>query len=139
MLLPTQHDQRHIKQAKHNELLLKEDCFPNPCNQENLQYKDWNATIVFYAALHYLEAYLHAKGLKANFMSHRERNDYLKNVASIKDQSINKILVTYLQLYKLSRLARYNPCYYLYVRPRDLCKYIKFAFKELPKILKLST
>ena len=63
MTLPIQHEKRHITQAKHNDNLLNEKCFPDPCNQSNLGYKDWMTTVCFYTALHYVEAYLHINGI----------------------------------------------------------------------------
>lgn len=138
MTLPASHEQRHIAQSKHNEYLLNENCFPDPCTQTLLEYKDWTATIAFYAALHYVDAYLHVKGFRATFQNHRERNDYLKNVVSVKDRAIGNVLRRYIALYKFSRLARYRPCFYHYVRLQDLCDHVKFALEELPRALNFS-
>jgi len=137
MTLPIQPDQRHIKQAEHNSDLLHESCFPDPCVHPNPEYKDWTATIAFYIALHYVQAYLHRKGFKTIFKNHFERNDYLKNDASVKDARIARVLVNYLSLYKLSRNARYTACSFHYMRTRDLCHYFKFALNDLPKMLGL--
>ncbi len=137
MTLPTQQDRRHVVQAKHNVDLLNENCFPNPYSQKPSKYKDWIGTVAFYAALHYVQAYLCANGWKTVFISHRERNDYLKKIVSIKDRKVDKILPKYLGLYKFSRRTRYRPCFYHYIRPRDLCSHYKFALEDLPKTLSL--
>jgi hypothetical protein len=134
-MLPIKHDQRHIKQASHNASLLKEACFPDPCITAKVKYKDWTATVAFYIALHHISAYLHQNSYKAEFKSHRERNDYLKTIASLKDRKIRKILGRYLTLYKFCRRVRYSPCQYGYVRLNDLCKHVQFALKDLPKEL----
>lgn len=138
MTLPTTHHQRHATQARHNEDLLNEKPFPDPCTQTSLKYKDWTATIAFYVALHYIQAYLHIKGFRTAFRSHRERNDYLKTVVSIRDRAIDQVLSRYIGLYKFSRSARYRPCFYHYVRLQDLCSHLNFALKDLPRILRLT-
>lgn len=138
MTLPIQQDKRHVVQAKHNSNLLDENCFPEPCSGKPSQYKDWTATIAFYVALHYVQAYLHANNWRTAFVSHRDRNDYLKNFVYIRDRKIRKILSKYLSLYKLSRLARYRPCHYHYIKLQDLCSHYRFALYDLPKILNLS-
>lgn len=136
--LPIDHDKRHRKQADHNCELLHENCFPDPCTVENLKYKDWTTTVAFYSALHYIEAYLHFKGFRTKFDNHRERNDYLKNVASVQDKKINKILQKYIELCNLSWTARYTACHYHYIDKNVLCKYVKFALLELPKELSIT-
>jgi hypothetical protein len=139
MTLPTKPDQRHVTQATHNECLLNEACFPDPCTQKNINYKDWTATIAFYAALHYIQAYLHVKGLRTSFRNHRDRNDYLKNFVSVRDRTVSGILPKYIGLFKLSRLVRYRPCSYHYVSLNYLCSNLKFALEDLPRALKLSS
>lgn len=135
MTLPLQPDQRHVTQAKHNESLLSESCFPDPCSQTNLKYKDWTVTTVFYVALHYIEAYLHQHNYRTSFTSHSDRNDYLKNVVSVTDRKIAHILTKYLALYKLSKVARYRACSYHYLNVRDICDYFTFALKDMPRVL----
>jgi hypothetical protein len=137
MTLPLQLDKRHITQAKHNESLLSESCFPNPCSQTNLNYKDWTVTIAFYVALHYLEAYLHQHNFRTSFISHTDRNDYLKRIASLSDRKIARVLDKYLALYKLSKYTRYTACSYHYLGISDLCDCFTFALKELPQTLGL--
>jgi len=137
MTLPLEPAQRHVTQAKHNVELLHEVCFPDPCSKSNVKYRDWTVTVSFYIALHYLEAYLHVKGFRTTFMSHRERNDYLKNDASLKDGNIDDILPNYLSLFDLCNLARYRACQYHYMKESDICMYWKFALEDLPKKLNL--
>lgn len=137
MTLPTQPDKRHVAQAKHNNDLLDESCFPDPRSGKPSRYKDWIGTVAFYVALHYVEAYLCANGWRWIFVGHRERNDYLKRVVSVRDRKIGKILPKYLGLYKYSTLTRYRPCFYHYVRLNDLSSHYKFALEDLPKALKL--
>lgn len=139
MALPLNQDQRHVMQASHNEQLLNEAIFPDPCvvNPQTCNYKDWMITVSFYIALHYIHAYLHRKNYRTYFKSHKQRNDYLKNQLSQTDRKIHMILPNYLILYKLSRKSRYIPCYYSYFQPALLCKYHTFASRTLPNKLGL--
>jgi len=137
MSLPTQPDKRYLTQAKHNDDLLGEDCFPDPRSGKPSKYQDWIGTVAFYTALHYVQAYLCVNRWRTAFVNHRERNDYLKKVVSVKDRNIGKILPKYLGLYKFSRRVRYSPCSYHYIRLNDLCSHYKFALEDLPKILNL--
>lgn len=137
MTLPLDSSQRHIQQAKHNEELLHESCFPDPCTTESIPYLDWNITISFYVALHYIQCYLHKKGFRTVFQNHIERNDYLKNVVSIKDSKVNQILADYIVLYRLSCRYRYIACQYYYPNQKIACDYAKFALHTLPETLEI--
>jgi hypothetical protein len=134
MSLPLQPDLRHENQAEHNSILLQETCFHDPCGAKNLDFKDWNITIVFYTALHYVQSYLHKKGYQTTFSNHTERNNYLANLSKM-DHPIAKIVSDYVALFKVSLYTRYNPCYYHYIKQKDVCDYTKFALETLPKEL----
>jgi len=138
MALPIQPDQRHVVQAKHNEELLHEHCFPDPCAQDTSKYTDWTVIIAFYVALHYIQAYLSKNRFKTDFISHTERNDYLKQYVSVRDQRIDRVLLKYISLYKLSRKCRYSACYFHYLKPAFICNYFVFALQDLPKQLDLT-
>ena len=130
--------QKHKKQAKHNKGLLQEHCFPDPCTVKTVMYKDWNITVTFYVALHYIQSYLCKNrmryGYRTNFRNHNDRNNYLARI-SVRDSRINQIVTDYIALFKASCIARYNPCSYKRLNNRDLCDYEKFASQDLPKAL----
>ena len=135
MTLPTQKHLRNKMQAEHNICLLNEACFPDPCNTGTIPYLDWNITISFYVALHYVHSYLARNGYRTDFDSHKERNDYLKDNVSLRDSKIDRILSTYIDLYKLSKIYRYTACQYYYPNQTIACKYRTFALQDLPRIL----
>lgn len=60
----------HLKQAQHNERLAKK------LAQEPMEYKDWVITALFYATIHYVEAFWARDGWHSN--DHTERDDYIK-------------------------------------------------------------
>jgi hypothetical protein len=138
MSLPIIPYQRHQNQAKHNEQLLKESAFPNPCGLVPVNYKDWNITILFYTALHHVQAYLEKnssiRGYQTTFQNHRERNNYLARL-SVTDMRIAQIVDDYVGLCNASFLARYTPCRYWYIPQNELCNYTTFALKDVPRIL----
>jgi hypothetical protein len=134
MSLPLEPDKRHKKQAEHNLELLREDCFQDPCSSKNLLYKDWNITIVFYTALHYMQCYLFQKGYRTSFNDHSERNNYLARLSST-DRIIAKVTPAYIALFKATLSTRYTPCYYHYISQKDVCEYTKFVLQTLPKEL----
>jgi hypothetical protein len=130
MTLPLERDKRHKLQAVHNQELLGEKCFSDGIAQTSLKYNDWFVTVTFYIALHHFQTYLARNRLRASFDSHTERNDYLKALART-DRRVNKVISKYISLYKLSRLSRYNPCYFTYLKATDVKKYLTFAVQEL--------
>lgn len=80
----------HIDKWKHNRAFLEK--IPE-------RFSDWVATCAFYAALHAVEAYLWAKH-KRDCHSHEQRDPVVQ-------QELPSIYCEYLQLYTVSRLARY--------------------------------
>lgn len=84
----------HEQQAAHNER------FTAALLAGGNAYLDWVVTGYFYAALHWAEAYFHARG--AGFTSHPRRN---QEVAARFPPAER---VRYLTLYSYSRLARYD-------------------------------
>jgi hypothetical protein len=131
--------QSHENQAKHNETLLSENCFPDPCvASTNLSYADWNVTILFYTALHYVQAYLWKNvhlGYRTRFINHTDRNNYLA-ILSMRDPKIASILVDYVGLFNASCIARYTPLSYYTISKTDICDYAKFALQKLPQTLR---
>ena len=136
MTLPLQKEERHRLQSCHNEELIKEKCFSDGINQTSLKYNDWLVTIAFYIALHHIQTFLSKNNFKSTFVSHTERNEYLKYLAQI-DNRIDKIVDKYLSLYKFSRLCRYTPCYFAYLKPADVQDYVNFSVNLLPNELKI--
>lgn len=140
MTLPIIPHQRHQKQADHNYQLLKENIFPDPCGNKNVDYKDWNITILFYTALHYVQAYLSKNssslGYRTEFGSHHDRNNYLARI-SMTDHLLAKVVEDYITLCNASFLARYNPCRYYYIQQKEVCQFAIFALQSLPNTLGL--
>jgi hypothetical protein len=138
MSLPIQPHDRHKHQANHNEILLHETCFADPCSKQKVTYQDWNITILFYTALHYVQSYLCENrtryGYRTTFGNHTDRNNYLARIA-VRDHRIRKILTDYIALCHASFTVRYTPCAYHYVKQTDICSYQKFVLEDLPKTL----
>lgn len=83
----------HIAQAQSNEDLAK--------FLENTAYRDWRATSLFYAALHYVQAYFVDNGRSPSRHSDREEEIHL-------DKRISAIWNDYRSLKDWSTRARYN-------------------------------
>lgn len=91
--MPTQ--QKHLQQAQRNEELYHYLAHVAPA------YTDWQITALFYAALHYIDAYL--AGHNVHPSSHEERN----GLVAI-EGSLRRIYVAYRDLEDRSRDARYE-------------------------------
>ncbi len=88
--MPTKEE--HLAKAGHNEDFVKD--IGNP-------YFGWQITGTFYAALHYIEAYL-AKN-NVHFTDHTVRTSYVQ-----KEAQLRNIYVDYRELLNESRSARYE-------------------------------
>ena len=64
----------HLKQAEHNQELLKS------LDLDNSPFLDWAATIAFYAALHYVEAWFAVQGTGMHHTKHEQRNRAMNQV-----------------------------------------------------------
>ena len=90
--------EEHLNQAKHNEDFLKIVENANPDD-----YFDWKITIVFYVAIHYIDAYFASHGIRIT--SHEHRFDCLEmGEFCVSMEFFNH----YSNLYNLARNARYN-------------------------------
>ena len=85
---------QHEQQAAHNEQ------FAAAVLAGGDAYLDWVITGYFYAALHWVEAYFHARG--SGFTSHVKRNQ------EVAVQFPPAESARYLTLYAYSRVARYD-------------------------------
>jgi hypothetical protein len=82
----------HITQWKHN----------RRCAQSiGSQFRDWQINIIFYAALHAVDAAL--MHLKIQVTDHEARNNAVKTNASLAS-----VRIPYLDLYRISKLTRYD-------------------------------
>ena len=101
--------QEHLQQARHNETLASQLGTPP------IEAYDWAITVLFYAVLHFVDAYLlqqHgivSRGHAATWnrqtgQRNPGRNDYVR-------QHLRQISGTYKILYDASRLARYEGAY----------------------------
>ena len=92
----------HISKAEHNEKLAE--------TLSRTAYLDWAVTVIFYAALHYVDAILAASVVHPE--THSERNDAIGTNAKLL-----KIRAEYRILETLSRNARYRS---MKIEPADL-------------------
>jgi hypothetical protein len=91
-------EDRHLDQARHNLQLLR---------LLNLtDYPDWGATLVFYAAVHQVEAALARTGFPDS-RNHADRHRQLKHLVREKRLAANAE-AAYQRLYLRSRWARYE-------------------------------
>lgn len=92
----------HISKAEHNEKLAS--------TLSQTAYLDWAVTVIFYAALHYVDAILAASVVHPE--THSERNDAIGTNATLMT-----IRAEYRILETLSRNARYRS---MKINPEDL-------------------
>lgn len=85
----------HIQQAKHNEQLVE--------YLDGSVYFDWRATCVFYAALHYVQAYFSSRTPAQHFATHVARDTAIEG-----DSHIGGIWNDYRSLKDWSIRARYD-------------------------------
>jgi hypothetical protein len=85
--------EKHIKQWRRNRNFAK---------KIDATYRDWQVTVIFYAALHAVDAAL-AK-LNVKVADHEKRNDTVKS-----NGSFVEIRDAYMDLYRISRITRYDP------------------------------
>jgi hypothetical protein len=85
----------HIKQAKHNEH------FFSSLDLEKTAFKDWVVTGVFYAALHWIDAYLTVRNTQPK--AHFQRDDWAK-----KDRKLDPIWPDYRDLKNFRGRASYE-------------------------------
>lgn len=85
----------HLNQAAHNESLIE--------FLANTPNTDWAATATFYAALHYLQAYLLSKTPPQNPKRHGTRDAAIDN-----DTFLHDIRNLYRDLQDISEAARYE-------------------------------
>lgn len=90
----------HIRQADRNLRFLKE------INNSISDCMDWQVTVCFYIAVHYVNAHLAQVGLQ--YRKHKDVNDAISpyNRASV-TKVPEDVFVAYMKLQKLSRRSRY--------------------------------
>ena len=92
--MPTKDE--HVHKAEGNETFASSI---EPTNQTRI---DWKLVILFYTAVHYVEAYL-AKTMGTHLRSHTTRDNYITREANLK-----KIRVSYMHLKYFGYNARYE-------------------------------
>jgi hypothetical protein len=91
----------HITQGKSNLVFLTE------VNKNNPENWDWQVTVCFYAALHFISAHVVFKTGK-NYLSHSSINDAINPTTQLSVAKLDeKTYLAYTKLYQLSRRARY--------------------------------
>jgi hypothetical protein len=88
----------HIEKARGNE------AFAASITPDNQPRIDWKLIVVFYAAMHYVEAYL-AKAMAAHLRSHTARDSYMG-----RDSNLKRIYSEYQDLKYFGYSARYEMC-----------------------------
>jgi hypothetical protein len=83
---------QHIGQWEHNRAFAK---------TIEARYRDWQINVIFYTALHLIDAALVALGI--NVTDHVARNDEVR-----KNASFAAVRSQYLNLYRISRVTRYD-------------------------------
>jgi hypothetical protein len=104
--LPQKHE--HVAKAKHDEE------FVNSLDVSTTPYLDWAITALFYAALHYVEAYFAT--MKRHSPDHRTRDSAIR-----RDSRIGGLYNDYSELKNFSINARY---YMTTFTPRDLTAHL---------------
>lgn len=84
--------QRHLTQWKHNRQFAK---------TIDVTYRDWQINVIFYTALHVVDAALASLGLTVT--EHAQRNDLVRT-----NGSLAAVRTQYLDLYRISRVTRYD-------------------------------
>jgi hypothetical protein len=87
--------QDHVNQAKNNEQLV--------AFLDGTAYPDWRSTAVFYAAVHYVQAYFSSLNPPRKFDRHKDRDTAIQD-----DKYIRAIWNHYRSLKDWSRSARYD-------------------------------
>ena len=85
----------HLKKAKHNE------DFYSSFNIDETLYRDWVVAGIFYAALHFIDAYYSAEN--KHFFAHGMRDEWIKN-----DWRLSKIYFNYRDLKEYRQKASYK-------------------------------
>ena len=88
------HPTEHIAQAEKNERLYE--------NLLGTEFNDWAITGLFYAALHYVDAYIVMR-TGTSPSNHRARNRLVERTLNL-----TEIRLAYIELYRSSRNVRYK-------------------------------
>jgi hypothetical protein len=86
--------EQHIAQWKHNRLFAK---------TIDSKYRDWQINVIFYTALHVIDAALALCSLGISVTDHSSRNDKVKT-----NNAFAPIRNKYFNLYRISRITRYD-------------------------------
>lgn len=100
--MPTK--EQHLTQAARNEALA--DVLLRT------EYGEWTVTVYFYAAVHYIEAFLAVQGIHCD--GHTERNTYVGRIPELR-----RVGKEYSALRTVSRQARYHA---LPISPDDVSR-----------------
>ena len=84
--------QQHVAQWKHNRQFAK---------TIDSKYRDWQINVIFYAALHAIDAALASVGVQVS--EHADRNNHVRT-----NESFARVRTQYLDLYRISRVTRYD-------------------------------
>lgn len=88
----------YLKKAKHNEQFLAalEKAFPN-------DFSDWKIVVIFYIAVHYIDAYFASNGIRIHDHKHR------KQCIEFGEYSfLQQFIDNYTNLFNICHTSRYN-------------------------------
>jgi hypothetical protein len=109
---PSLNSPSHLQQAERFEAFLQ--------TLQGSQYSEWALVVMFYSALHYVEAYL--TKTDRTYRDHTTRRESMRRIPETA-----AILPAYHRLYKASREARYDGTPF---RPQDVADHEAF-FREV--------
>ena len=111
----------HLAKARHDE------AFASSLPLNTTPYLDWVITALFYAALHYVEAYFATQ--KIHSADHRARDSAIR-----RDTKLRAIYVDYSELKNFSINARY---YMTSFAPADITKSLRPHLEAIKKLVSL--
>ncbi len=88
----------YLRKAKHNEnfLAVLEKSFPN-------EFYDWKIVVIFYIAVHYIEAYFDSHGIKTT--NHKQRRELIEFGEF---SFLRSFIDNYDNLFNICHISRYN-------------------------------
>ncbi len=84
--------EKHVEQWKHNRRFAK---------TIDGQFRDWQINVIFYTALHLIDAALATVDLSV--ADHTDRNNHVRT-----NEFFSSVRTQYLDLYRISRITRYD-------------------------------
>jgi|ERR1039458_8454821 hypothetical protein len=113
----------HVKKATENE------AFAGTLDESTQASVNWKLVVFFYAAVHYVEAYL-AKSLNEHLKSHTTRDSYIA-----RESNLRKIGTQYMHLKFYGYNARYEADQFTKTDVKDAQNYLAHVTSTLKPLL----